>query len=260
MFRKGSCSVTFRVPNWSDFQHYKQRTPPWIKLHRQLLDNEEFACLPVASRALAPLVWILASESETGGELPSLPKMAWRLRMSESELTDALEPLVSVGFVEDASGLLARCKQQPIPRQRREEEEAEAEKRDVFAPARSAVLTDAESSDVDTEELQLMRNLVALRDSGADPQAVCDSLERPKGQAPFNAFRALMGGKSGIPRTPGGLTVRRRLNDALEARQRAQEAPVISDSNRKALDAIDRVAARMIAKRDGTALPKEIAG
>ena len=120
--------MTFRVPNWSNFQHYKQRTPPWIKLHRQILDNEEFAILPVASRALAPLVWLLASEGETGGELPTLKKMAWRLRMSESDLCEALEPLVSAGFVEDADGLLAIDKHQPIPRQRREEVEIEAEK------------------------------------------------------------------------------------------------------------------------------------
>ena len=29
--------------NWSDFQHYKERNPPWIRLHRSLLDNFEWA-------------------------------------------------------------------------------------------------------------------------------------------------------------------------------------------------------------------------
>jgi len=26
-----------RVKNWGKFQHYKDRNPPWIKLHRGLL-------------------------------------------------------------------------------------------------------------------------------------------------------------------------------------------------------------------------------
>jgi hypothetical protein len=52
--------------NWSSFQHYKDRAPAWIKLHRGLLDDFEFSSLPVASRALAPLLWLLASEFEGG--------------------------------------------------------------------------------------------------------------------------------------------------------------------------------------------------
>lgn len=107
---------------------------------------------------------------------------------------------------------------------------------DTHAPANAE-----ESDEIDAEEKTLMRLLVDLRDTGVDVSAVCDSLERPKGQAPFNAFRALMGGKSGIPRTPGGLTVRRRLIDALEARQRAQAQPYISDKTKATFDTIDRV-------------------
>ena len=39
------------VRNWSDFQHYKDRSPPWIRLHRDLLDNYEFnACRLLAER------------------------------------------------------------------------------------------------------------------------------------------------------------------------------------------------------------------
>ena len=52
--------------NWDDFQHYKERRPVWIKLHKNLLDDYEFHCLPVASKALAPLLWLLASEYSDG--------------------------------------------------------------------------------------------------------------------------------------------------------------------------------------------------
>ena len=48
--------------NWARFQHYNTRRPPWIKLHRGLLDDYQFHTLPLASKALAPLLWLLASE------------------------------------------------------------------------------------------------------------------------------------------------------------------------------------------------------
>ena len=32
-----------RIKNWSEFQHYKDRAPPWVKLHHSLLDNFEWA-------------------------------------------------------------------------------------------------------------------------------------------------------------------------------------------------------------------------
>ena len=37
-----------RVKNWSAFQHYRHRRPPWIKLHRGLLDDFAWHRLPEA--------------------------------------------------------------------------------------------------------------------------------------------------------------------------------------------------------------------
>ena len=53
-----------RVRNWDKFQHYKDRTPPWIKLHRDLLNDYEFSCLQDASKAHLMLFWLLASQVE----------------------------------------------------------------------------------------------------------------------------------------------------------------------------------------------------
>ena len=47
--------------DWGKFQHYRNRRPPWINLHRHLLDNQRFMCLPLASRALAPMVLRIAA-------------------------------------------------------------------------------------------------------------------------------------------------------------------------------------------------------
>lgn len=99
-----------RPKNWRTFQHYNKRRPPWIKLHRSLLDNCEFQCLHVASKALAPCLWLLASESENG-EIKQEPRqIAFRLRMSEKDFKEAIKPLIKENFFECSDEMLAWCK------------------------------------------------------------------------------------------------------------------------------------------------------
>lgn len=115
---------------WSKFQHYKDRAPTWIKLHADLLDDFDFHCLPVASRALAPMLWLLASKYE-GGKIPhDLVKLSFRLRMSEKDLSSAIKPLIDNGFFilgQDASNALAECEQDACLEKRREETEKETD-------------------------------------------------------------------------------------------------------------------------------------
>jgi hypothetical protein len=84
--------------NWESFQHYKDRSPAWIKLHKGLLDDFEFARLPVESRALAPMLWLLASESENGVFEGDVEKLAFRLRLLVKEVAEAIHPLIQAGF------------------------------------------------------------------------------------------------------------------------------------------------------------------
>ena len=41
------------IVNWDKFQHYKDRRPVWIKLHLDLLDNDDY--LGPAGRCPAPV-------------------------------------------------------------------------------------------------------------------------------------------------------------------------------------------------------------
>ena len=121
----------YAVKGWNEFQHYSKRNPPWVKLHRRFLDDYEFHTLPVASRALAPLLWLLASEHQNPKsgfiEGPDT-KIAFRLHMSVPEFNDAIKPLIDQGFIvqgQDASKALANCPQDALP-----ETEVETENRD----------------------------------------------------------------------------------------------------------------------------------
>lgn len=119
--------------DWTDFQHYKDRSPPWIRLHKSLLDNYDFQCLPVASRALAPMLWLIASDSKDpkSGAIDYAPeKIAFRLRMPVQDFVDALKPLIDNRFFiveRDGSEVLADCLRDAEPEESRGETETEAD-------------------------------------------------------------------------------------------------------------------------------------
>ena len=108
--------------NWSHFQHYKDRCPPWIKLHKELLNDRAFMTLPTASKALAPLLWLLASESKDGSFDASLDELTFRLRMPETDIKVGLKHLIDKGFFLDDSEVLADCYQDAIPETETERE------------------------------------------------------------------------------------------------------------------------------------------
>jgi hypothetical protein len=124
--------------NWASFQHYKDRAPPWIKLHKDLLDDRTFQRLPVASRALAPMLWLLASESKDGSFDGSVEELSFRLRVTDKEIQAGLEPLIQKGFflrVHDACATLADGEQLAVPEREAETEtKKEAEPRATRIP------------------------------------------------------------------------------------------------------------------------------
>lgn len=119
--------MALKPKNWEKFQHYKQRCPPWIKVYRTLLDDRDFMCLPVASKALAMMLWLLASE-HSDGIIEGVPAdWAFRLRMTDNELLAALKPLIDNGMFLDASMMLAECLQGACPEtENREREESKS--------------------------------------------------------------------------------------------------------------------------------------
>jgi hypothetical protein len=116
--------------NWAVFQHYKDRCPPWIKLHRDLLNDRVYMRLPIASKAIAPMLWLLASESKDGVFDGSLDELVFRLHISEKEFNDGVKPLIDNDFFIIVSGVLAERKQDAIPETETEREtETEAKKK-----------------------------------------------------------------------------------------------------------------------------------
>lgn len=132
-----------RIKNWDSFQHYKDRNPPWIKLHRALLDDYEFAALEDAVKGQLMLMWLFASQNE--GRIPHDAKFLERkLGLTEK---CRLDELIRNRFLvpeqpdsTDASEPIADCKQsasEPLafPRSREESQRrkaTETEAREAF--------------------------------------------------------------------------------------------------------------------------------
>jgi hypothetical protein len=120
--------------NWAVFQHYKDRCPPWIKLHRDLLNDRSYMRLPIASKALAPMLWLLASESKDGVFDGSLDELVFRLHITPKEYQDGVKPLIDNDFFILVSGVLAERKQVAIPETETEGETETKKKATSVAP------------------------------------------------------------------------------------------------------------------------------
>jgi len=98
--------MRYRVVEWQKYQHYKDRNPPWIKLHFALLSSRTWVMLDDASRVLAIACMLLASRDN--GEISCDAK--YIKRVAYLNHTPNFKPLIECGFLEmlaDASDLLA---------------------------------------------------------------------------------------------------------------------------------------------------------
>jgi len=102
-----------RVKNWEEFQHYKDRLPPWIKLHRELLTDYDFCHLPDETKGHLMMTWLLASQMD--GRIPDDAR--WIAARIGAKKPVNLEALISAGWLvreQPASKPLARRKQSAI--------------------------------------------------------------------------------------------------------------------------------------------------
>lgn len=114
-----------RVKNWTEFQHYKDRSPPWIKLSTSLFQDYEFSSLSDASKLLAVCIWTLASRYKDPKEGLVPDDLSWiksQCGLGESVTEETVQELVDTGFLSRSSETLAPCLQSARP-----ETEAETE-------------------------------------------------------------------------------------------------------------------------------------
>lgn len=86
----------FRIRDFNQFQHYKDRNPRWVKLHGEQLEDYEFQQLPDAAKFHTLALTYLASR--TGNKIPNDP--AWvAAKIGATDPVD-LTLLCEFGFLE----------------------------------------------------------------------------------------------------------------------------------------------------------------
>lgn len=128
----------YRIIEWATYQQYKDRSPPWIKLHRDMLTSRTWVSLDDAGRVLALACMLVAAE--TDNKIPA--DAGYLKRRAYLHQDPDFRALVGVGFMElvsDANGLAAEqpqasdteCKQTQANRTEcySEERRVRAEKR-----------------------------------------------------------------------------------------------------------------------------------
>ena len=135
-------AVSLRIKNWKKFQHFKDRTPPWVKLYRDILDDPDWHELDGDCAKTMVMLWLIASEDEHhNGTLPDTRKLAFRLRISENKLNQQLTKLSNWLEQDDITVISGRYQvdaPERAPEETETETETETERETPFAPTRQA--------------------------------------------------------------------------------------------------------------------------
>ena len=152
-----------RIKNWSQFQHFKDRRPPWIKLYRDILDDIEWHQLDAQSSKVLVMCWLIASEND--GNLPDLKTLAFRLRMSEKNTSESIIKL-SHWLEQDDINVISSQYQDDLP-----ETETERETETEIAKAIRPRQAGTPSAPIDeiislyNEKLPMLSRVTVINDS-----------------------------------------------------------------------------------------------
>jgi hypothetical protein len=125
-----------RIKNWSKFQHFKDRRPPWVKLYRDILDDIEWHELdPLAAKVLV-MLWLIASEDE--GRIPDTKTLAFRLRLTEVKTKEVVIKL-SHWLEQDDINVISEGYQLDLPETERERETETKTEKEIKAKAPEGV-------------------------------------------------------------------------------------------------------------------------
>ena len=86
-----------KITNWDKWQTFRKDrgTPPWIKVYRNLLSNEQWVSLTDTEKGHLVSIWILAADKN--GSIPDEPKMIKRMAMLDSNPN--INKFIELGFL-----------------------------------------------------------------------------------------------------------------------------------------------------------------
>lgn len=172
------------IPKWEEYQHYKDRNPPWIKLHNKLLESYDFECLPDASKAHLICIWLLASR--TNNKMKADKNWIQRKIGANSEVD--INALVNSGFLvikqedgdctQNASMMLQEPASNSCTEKRESREEKSREEPEKKKDTSKAAPVDFSIFGMTDEQLSEMKRIRKKNKGGAITQRVADALSK----------------------------------------------------------------------------------
>lgn len=86
-----------KISNWDKWQTYRsdRSTPPWIKVHRNLMSNHEWVQLTDAEKGQLVSIWVLAADKK--GVIPDCPNTIQKMCMLDKKPN--LNKFIELGFL-----------------------------------------------------------------------------------------------------------------------------------------------------------------
>lgn len=125
-----------RITKWDEYQHYKDRDPPWIKLHKKMLSSRVWIKTDDAAKLLAIALMLVAAEK--GNRIDADPEYIKDLcRLKQ---TPDFAPLIALEFIEliDENGAVIAERKHGLPKCASETETYRSETEKKEAPQSAA--------------------------------------------------------------------------------------------------------------------------
>ena len=98
-----------KIKNWANLQHFKDRSPPWIKLYREILYQRDIMTISDRNFKVLICLWLIASEDkQQSGTLPAISDIAFKLRLPEHEINKSLQELKDFLIFDDINMISER--------------------------------------------------------------------------------------------------------------------------------------------------------
>ena len=175
-----------KINRWDEWQTFRKDrgTPPWIKLYRNLLSNEEWVSLSDSEKGQLVSIWILAADKS--GEIPENPLMIQRMAMLDTKPN--INKFIELGFItSDCQPLdnqeTTTCPQLDAPEKRRVETEKRQSREDSSQKLDYSIFINFSNQQI--SELKRIRK---ANKGGSITQRVADALAKEFNQANLRGF------------------------------------------------------------------------
>jgi hypothetical protein len=134
------------VRNWKKYQHYKDRTPIWIKFHLETLNDDDLKALPIETRLLWDQMLLLAAMFQNS--VANDPELIGKLTGIPSEVCrEGVAKLIKGRYLREKASRRSASKSASLEKSRREKENARAKDKAIREAAEKFVHEEAAFKD-----------------------------------------------------------------------------------------------------------------